>query len=139
MNSKAKLLLGFIVLAVTACLSYYAGTKSVESKTQVTETEKVRKDVVTETKEVVKPDGTREIVSRSVDRSKEDSRTRATTIVKQRLNFLAINKITPIKIAERETESAYEVLIYRQLYSNFSLGIGMDTKFRYKIGLGISF
>ncbi len=71
------------IVAVTAVLAV-AGTKyyfpNIESKTEVVEKEIVRTDVVTITKEVVRPDGTKEVITTTTDKSVSKSDTRNTEL-----------------------------------------------------------
>lgn len=136
--STKSTIIGISVLAL-CCGSYYLGAKTVQSKTESIEEDKVRKDVVTEVREVVRKDGSKEIVTRVTDRSKEDSKSKVTVVVKPKNYFLSVSQISAIRTRDKEAESAIEVSIYRRMYSSIYLGIGIDTKQRYKLSVGLEF
>lgn len=132
--------IGLLTLVIGLMVgSYYMGAKTVQSKTESTEEDKVRTDVVTEVREVVRKDGSKETVTKITDKTKSDSKSKSTVTVAAKNYMLIVNQVSAIRTRDRDAESAYEIMIYRRFYSSIYLGLGFDTKQRYKLGVGLEF
>lgn len=126
-----------VVLAALA-LGLWAGkTYFPVTKTEQVEKEVVRKDIVTVTKEVVRPDGTRETETTVVDKTKEQKDSRSTVSV-------ATSKPDWHVSASISRESLigpniYAVTVERRVLGPFSIGLTANTQQTIGLVVGMEF
>lgn len=77
LSTLAGTIVAVAVLSVAATKYYFP---NIESKTEFVEKEVVKTDIVTVTKEVVRPDGTKEVITTTTDKSVSKSDTRNTEL-----------------------------------------------------------
>lgn len=133
-----KICVALVVLALG--LGIYVG-KSQYSKTETVEVEKevIKRDVVTVVKEVVRPDGTKETETTTIDKSKEK---------KDTLTSVATGTIKPdwhisisasaASVAEISSP-AYGFQIERRILGPFSAGLRIQTDKQIGLVVGYEF
>lgn len=137
MNNKTKIQIAVVLVLCTA--SYWAGYKNVKSKTETKVTEDTRKDVTTVRRTVTRPDGTRETVTERNDRSRVSKVEKTVVVVKPKDNFISVAQVSTIDPSDRAPVATYELSYYRRVYSSAYLGLGVDTKKNFKLGIGLEF
>jgi hypothetical protein len=134
-----KYIIGAVVIVGIFIGGYQVGI-STKSSTSIVETEKEvkRNDITTVVKEIKKADGTIEIVTTTVDKTKEtiDKKLVAkVTEARKNLYHVAVASDHMIK----GTPGLYSLTIERELISSFTLGIKADTDKNVGVVLGFNF
>jgi hypothetical protein len=134
-----KYIIGAVVIVSIFIGGYQVGI-STKSTTNIVETEKEvkRNDITTVVKEVKKADGTIEIITTTVDKTKETVDKRIATAIstaRENLYHVAIASDHAIK----GTQGLYSLTIERTLISSFTLGIKADTDKNVGVVLGFNF
>ena len=134
-----KYIIGAVVIVGIFIGGYQVGV-STKSSTSIVETEKEvkRNDITTVVKEIKKADGTIEIVTTTVDKTKEtiDKKLVAkVTEARKNLYHVAVASDHMIK----GTQGLYSLTIERELISSFTLGIKADTDKNIGVALGFNF
>jgi len=134
-----KYIIGAVVIVGIFIGGYQVGV-STKSSTSIVETEKEvkRNDITTVVKEIKKADGTIEIVTTTVDKTKEtiDKKLVAkVTEARKNLYHVAVASDHMIK----GTQGLYSLTIERELISSFTLGIKADTDKNVGVVLGFNF
>jgi hypothetical protein len=133
-NLDIKVVFAALLIALTAGVyagkTYFPATKVVE-----TEREVVRKDVVTRTVEVIKPDGTRSTETTTTDKSKEQhDATRVVVIDKP--NWHASASVSRESLTGN---NIYGITLERRIFGPFSAGITANTQQTIGLVVGMEF
>lgn len=133
MNLRNTIILMILVAAASAGITRYYFPQ-VEFKNTETVKEVVRNDVRTIVKEVVRPDGSKEIVTEVIDKStKKETSTSETMKAAQKQWLVGLG--ARAKVSERDT-IIYELEAHRRILGPFYLGgkVGSDKS----VGLSVS-
>jgi hypothetical protein len=122
-----------IVAIVGLLIGGYAG-RTLFPKVETKEIEKIQKDIVTIVKEIVKADGTKEVVTTITDHSKEN---KVTTTVPQKVDNWHLS-VSDSK-ASLNSPDVYGIQIERKLMGPVSLGLRVQTDKVIGITMGVSF
>jgi hypothetical protein len=127
-----------LVLTLIACLVslgvYLGATLFPRVETKTVEVERVQKDVVTVTKEVVRPDGTREIISTMTDKSKESSTKTATVMAPKDWHISVSDNRTSLTSAD-----VYGLQIERRVLGDISMSVRVQTDKSVGLVVGLEF
>jgi hypothetical protein len=134
MNWKHMLL----ITVITTALGYWVGaTHGSKTETKIEEVEVIKRDVVTVVKEIIKPDGTTERQTTTVDRSKENrEQSTAKTEIKLAPQYRV--GVTAHTSNFRELES-YTISAERRLFGPAFVGLSYNTKNVYGVSLSWEF
>lgn len=128
--------------AVLLCLGYgigrYVQPPKEVTHTEVEEREVIRKDVTTIVREVTRPDGTKEIVTEIVDKTKEKKESRQETTISK-----PVEKQWHAAVGlERElssTTNIYSVTVERRVFLDAYVGLRVNTEKQVGITVGYEF
>lgn len=130
-------------VAITAALALLLGIGLgsqlfPKTKTEIVETEKevIKKDVVTVVKEIIRPDGSKEVVTTTTDKSKEKKSSSSTTKV------LASNYHVSLKAETgniKFSELVYSVQVEKRIIGDLFIGASISTNKQVGLSLGIEF
>lgn len=115
--------------------SYFSQTKL---ETREVEVERIKNNIVTVTREVVKPDGSKTIDTIVTDKSveKKDSTTTKTVVTASRPDWhISASASTDFK----GLAPVYGVQVERNVFGPFSLGVRLDTQRTVGIVIGMEF
>lgn len=131
-----KLKIGIIAIIAAFAVGLYTG-KQYFPRTVETQTERevLRKDVVVVTKEIVRPDGTKEIVTTSTDKSVQKN-DKQISVTKTAPNWRASTSISRSSLAGN---NIYAVTVERRVLSNVFVGVTGNTDKTLGLVLGIEF
>lgn len=134
MNLDIKVVFAALLIALTAGVyvgkTYFPAVKTVE-----TEREVVRKDVVTVTREVVRPDGTRSTETTTTDKSKEQ-RDATKVVIVDKPNWHASASISRESLLGT---NVYAITLERRIFGPFSAGITANTQQTIGLVVGYEF
>lgn len=110
-----------------------------ETKTVQVEVEKevIKKDIVTVVKEVIRPDGTKEIITTSTDKSTEKKDTMSSltqTTAKKDWLVGATSSVLPDNL-----QPVYGILAQRRVLGPAFLGLGLNTNKQATLNVAIEF
>jgi hypothetical protein len=129
MNFKSGLLL-VALLAVTHYGSYWYGSQK-PAEIRTVEKEIVKKDVITQIVEVLKPDGTKETKTIIVDKSTEKS-TKNVEVTQSKKDWL-------VGAYYKVTDPAYGITVNRRILGPVFLNVSADTGRNLAVGVGLEF
>lgn len=127
----------YLVIIVAGALGagYWAGSQfSAKSVTQTQEQDSTKKNVVTIVKEIVKPDGTKQIETTIVDRSKE-----------QKTSLSSETEVAPlpgyrVSVAILKADkNIYQLSAERRLLGPYWMGVSYNTQNQFGLSLGMEF
>lgn len=120
---KLILLSGIMLLLGFGGGYYYGFQKS--PGTQTVETEQNKKNITTTVREIVKPDGSKEIVTFIVDKSKEQS-SKNTEITPPPKRVVTVSATMQMGL---DLEPKYGVLLQKPFYNDkVEVGVGVNTR-----------
>ncbi len=128
------ILLVLIIAIIGGFLHYYSG--QVSEKTEVVNKDTIKKDVVTVTKEIVKPDGTKETTTVTTDTSTEKKSEKDITTSAAKSQWLVavgVNRTidTPDLI--------YNLHVQRRILGPLFVGANVDTRKTVGVSIGMEF
>lgn len=128
------------LIAVALGLGVYIG-KQAFSVTKTVEVEKavVRNDIVTVVKEVVKPDGTKEIVSTTTDKSVERKDSTVVKAVAAPQPQWHISASASVQPSSGSYQPVYGLQVERSILGPFSIGVHADTNKQIGLVIGYEF
>ncbi len=110
---------------------------TIDTKVTVQEKEVIRKDVQTVIKEVVKPDGTKEIVTTIVDKSKESSTKKSEQIIMKKNDwFVAAGAEAKLNDLNNPV---YKIEANRRILGDIFVGGTVNTQGAVGVQVGFSF
>lgn len=128
-----KLKLGALLIGLLAVTHYtawwYGSQKPAEIK--IVEKEVIKKDVVTQIVEIVKPDGTKETKTVIVDKSTENSIKELIQSVRPR-DWL-------VGAYYKVNDPAYGISVNRRVFGPVFVSVSADTQRQLSVGLGMEF
>lgn len=134
MKTRSVLILVVLVAVVSAGLTRYYFPQVQFKNVEVTK-EVVRNDIRTIVKEVVRPDGTKEIVTETTDKSvKKESSTSETIIASKPQWMFDVGARTNI-----DREIYYDLQIQRRIVGPFFLGAKASTDKTIGVSIGMEF
>lgn len=133
---KNYLITAILALAIGFGLGSYLMPR-IETQTVETEKEVIRRDVVTEIREIVRPDGSRETVSTIVDKSKEqkDSKSVITTIAQSNWHVSLNGSVKSLKLEQ----PIYTLQIERRVLGDIYIGGSVSSEKAVGLSIGMEF
>lgn len=130
---KNYIIVGFVCLLIGGTASKFL-FPTIQEKIVEVEIEVIKRDVVTEVREIVKPDGSKEIVTIIKDKSQEKKESsKVVTIAKSEWHVSAA-ALTP-----NTKDIYYQVQIERRVLGNIHVGVLANTNSAYGISIGYEF
>jgi len=127
-----------IIIAVVFLLLGGAASKflfpTIKEKIVEKEVEVIKKDIQTIIKEIIRPDGTKEIVTVVVDKSQEKKESSRTTIIAKE-EWHASLAATSSNLKDIH----YQIQIERRIIGNIHIGALVSTQGSYGLAIGYSF
>ena len=138
-NFKIKIIAGLALLAAGFLGGRYLTPPKEITKVEVQEKEVIKKDIVTVTKEVTRPDGSKEVVTTTTDTSVEKKDKQLESIISK-----PVEKQWFITAGASKDLSAFEKTIYqasvnRRILGPLYLGIQANTNQEIGINVGMEF
>lgn len=130
MNARLGLLL-VVLLAVTHYGTYWYGSQK-PAEVRIVEKEVIKKDVITQIVEVIKPDGSKEIKTIVIDKSTETN-SKKTDVMPQRPKDWLVGAYYKV------TDPAYGISANRRVLGPIFLQVAADTGRNLTVGLGMEF
>lgn len=128
---------------ITAAISLLIGLglgsqlfPKVESKTVEVQTERVVKDVVTVIKVITRPDGSKEEVTTTTDKSKEAKNSKSSAIVAAKADWHV--SISAAKTLT-EPEISYTIMAEKRVLGNIFVGVSANTNKQIGVSVGLEF
>lgn len=135
MQPKTILILVVATATISAGLTRFYWP-AIETQTVEVTKEVVRTDIRTVTRLIERPDGTKESVTETIDRStKHESNTSSSTVYARKDWFLGIGASTELK----RLEPVYNVQINRRILGPFYVGAQATTRGSIGLNLGMEF
>ena len=128
----------YLLIAVIAAASGAAITRTYFQQTKTIEVETVRNNIITETKEVIRTDGTKEVVTVTRDtstRKSTDTKVVASSKPKWHATITATCSTHDLKCQS----TLYGAQLEYNFVGPFSIGVRADTDKQLGIVLGLSF
>lgn len=129
-------------VAICALISFALGAVATRYlappviKTETVEVETVRTDVHTITRVLERPDGTRETIIDSTDRSKLKTSRSDTASAPVQKNWLVS---AGARLQPQNLQTYYALTVHRRVLGPFSAGLGADTSGRVELSVGMEF
>lgn len=134
MNLRNTIILMVLVAAASAAVTRYYFPQ-VEFKNTETIKEVVRNDIRTIVKEITKPDGSKEVITETTDKSTKKETSKSDTMIAAKSQWL-LSVGARTKLSERDT-LIYEFEAQRRILGPFYLGgkVGTDKSVGVSIGM----
>jgi Glu-tRNA(Gln) amidotransferase subunit E-like FAD-binding protein len=129
-----------ITAAVALIIGFGLGSylcPRVETQTVEVEKEVIRRDVVTEIVEVIRPDGSKEVKTIVVDKSKEQKDSKSTVTVVAAKNY--IGSVSAATRSIKFDEIVYTASIQKRIMGPFFLGGSASTDKQYGLIISMEF
>lgn len=127
-----------IIIAVVFLLIGGTASKwlfpTIKEKIVEKEVEVIKRDVVTEIREITKPDGSKETVTVVIDKSQEKKESSKTVTIAKSEWHASISTLTP-----NVKDIYYQVQVERRVLGNIYVGALANTKGSYGISIGMDF
>ncbi len=130
---KNNIIIGLSCLLIGA-LSVKFFFPTIQEKIVEKEVQVVSKDIKTEIREIVKPDGTKETVTVIVDKSKEKTESSKVVTVSKPDWHISASVLTP-----NTKDYFYQAQIERRVLGNIHVGIVANTQGQFGLAVGYEF
>ena len=130
---KNNIIIAAVALLVGATASKFL-FPTIQEKIVEKQVEVIQKDIVTETKEIVRPDGTKEIITVVTDKSQEKKESLKVTAIAKSNYHVSVAALTP-----NVKDIYYQIQVEKRVLGDIHVGLLANTNGSYGLSLGYEF